>query len=74
MILQHHDSRYLLSNVDYEHKIAFAVLKAAENMVERAKRFTYAAGWQESEELILDVLGLSVVDYADLDADFAESF
>lgn len=74
LILQHHDTRYLLSNIDYEYKIAFAALKAAENMVERAKRFQYSEGWQESEELILDVLGLSVVDYADLDADFAECF
>ena len=74
LILQHHDNRYLLSKIDYEYKIAFAALKAAENMVERAKRFNYSEDWQESEELILDVLGLSVVDYADLDADFAESF
>lgn len=74
LILQHHDNRYLLSNIDYEYKIAFSVLKAAENMVERAKRFKYAKGWQESEKLILDVLGISVVDYADLDADFAECF
>lgn len=74
LILQHHDNRYLHSDVDYEYKIAFAALKAAENMVERAKRFNYSKGWQESEELILDVLGISVVDYADLDADFSESF
>lgn len=74
LILQHHDNRYLLSDVDYEYKIAFAALKAAENMVERAKRFKYAKNWQESEELILDILGISVVDYADLDADFAECF
>jgi len=74
LILQHHDNGYLISNVDYEYKIAFAVLKAAENMVERAKRFNYSADWQESEELILDVLGISVIDYADLDADFAECF
>lgn len=42
LILQHHDNRYLLSNVDDEYKIAFATLKAAENMVERTKRFNYA--------------------------------
>lgn len=74
LILRHHDNGYLLSNIDSEYKIAFAVLKAAENMVERAKRFNYAAGWQESEKMILDILGISVIDYADLDADFAESF
>lgn len=74
LILQHHDNRYLLSNVDYEYKVAFATLKAAENMVERTKRFNYAAGWQESENSILNVLGISTFDYADIEEDFTESF
>lgn len=74
LILQHHDNRYLVSNVNSEYKIAFATLKVAENLVERAKRFNYAPGWQESEKLILDILGISVTDYADLDDDFAECF
>ncbi len=72
LILQHHDHRYLSSNVEDEYKIAFAVFKAAENMVEREKRFNYAAGWQESEKLILDILGISVIDYADIEEDFSE--
>jgi HD-like signal output (HDOD) protein len=74
LILQHHDNRYLLSNVDYEYKVAFATLKAAENIVERTKRFNYAAGWQESENSILNVLGISTFDYADIEEDFTESF
>lgn len=73
LILQHHENYYLLSNVDSEYKIAFAALKAAENIVERVKRFNYAAGWEESEKLILDVLGISTVDYADIHDDFSES-
>jgi HD-like signal output (HDOD) protein len=74
LILQHHDNRYLLSNVGDEYKIAFATLKAAENMVERTKRFNYAAGWQESEKLILNVLGISTFDYADIEEDYTECF
>lgn len=74
LILQHHDNRYLLSNVDYEYKVAFATLKAAENMVERTKRFNYAADWQESEKSILNVLGISTFDYADIEEDFTECF
>jgi HD-like signal output (HDOD) protein len=74
LILQHHDNRYLLSNVGDEYKIAFATLKAAENMVERTKRFNYTAGWQESEKLILNVLGISTFDYADIEEDYTECF
>ncbi|MFT7005906.1 MAG: HD-like signal output (HDOD) protein [Colwellia sp.] len=74
LILQHHDNRYLLSNVGDEYKIAFATLKAAENMVERTKRFNYAAGWQESEKLILNVLGISTFDYADIEENYTECF
>ena len=74
LILQHHDDRYLSSNVENEYKIAFAALKAAENMVEKAKRFNYAADWPEKEKLILDTLGITTIDYADLEDDFSECF
>jgi HD-like signal output (HDOD) protein len=74
LILQHHDCRYLLSNIDDKDKIAFAVLKAAENMVERTKRFNYADGWQDSEKLVLNVLGISTFDYVDIEEDFTENF
>lgn len=74
LILQHHDNSYLTSSVDPEYKIAFATLKAAENIVERAKRFNYAPMWQESESLLLEILGISSVDYVDLEEDFAEIF
>lgn len=72
LILQHHDNRYLFSHADSEYKIAFAILKVAENFVEREKRFNYASDWQESEKLILDILGISATDYADLDDDFSK--
>lgn len=74
LILMHHDNGYLSSSADNEYKIAFAALKAAENMVERAKRFNYAPMWQESEDLFLNVLGISAIDYADLEDDYAEIF
>lgn len=73
LILNHHDNDYLHSNVDCEYKIAFAALKAAENIVERLKRFNYAVGWEESEKSILDALGISTVDYADILDDYSES-
>jgi len=74
LILQHHDNRYLLGKVDSEYKIAFAALKAAENMVERAKRFNYAPMWQESETLFLGVLGITAKEYAELEEDFTDIF
>ncbi|OUR62965.1 hypothetical protein A9Q74_01745 [Colwellia sp. 39_35_sub15_T18] len=74
LILQHHDNNYLSSDAEEEYKIAFAALKAAENMVERAKRFNYSEQWQESEEQLLNILGITVADYADLEDDFSEFF
>lgn len=73
LILCHHDNRFLDSSVDCEFKIAFATLKAAENVVERTKRFKNALGWEKSEKLFLDVLGISTVDYADIVDDYSES-
>ena len=74
LILQHHDNSYLFSDAEEEYKIAYAALKAADNMVERAKRFSYSEQWQESEEQLLNILGITVADYADLEDDFAEFF
>ena len=74
LILQHHDNSFFSSSVESECKVALATLKAAENIVERAKRFNYAPMWQEYESLYLDVLGISSIDYNELEADFAEIF
>lgn len=73
LILQHHDNQYLCSDVDSEYKIAFAVLMAAENTVERAKRFNSVASWETSEKLILDILGISTMDYAEINDDYYDS-
>lgn len=74
LILQHHDNNYVLGKAEDEYKIAFAALQAAINMVERAKRFNYSVQWQESEELLLDVLGITAADYADIEDDFSAHF
>ncbi len=74
LILQHHDNSYLSSHAEEGYKIAFAAFKAAENMVERAKRFDYAPQWQEDEKQLLNILGITSADYADLEDDFAEFF
>lgn len=74
LILQHHDNDYVLGKAEDEYKIAFAALQAAINMVERAKRFNYSAQWQESEELLLEVLGITAADYADIEDDFSAHF
>lgn len=73
LILQHHDNQYLSSSVDAEYKIAFAALRAAENTVERAKRFNSIADWETSEKLILDILGISTMDYAEINDDYYDS-
>ncbi|MCW8833826.1 MAG: HDOD domain-containing protein [Colwellia sp.] len=74
LILQHHDHSYLFSHADEKYKIAFAALKAAENLVERTKRFNYSKEWQESGKQFLDILGITAVDYDDIEEDYSELF
>ncbi len=53
-------------------QLAFAALKAAENMVERVKRHSVSADWEEAKGAALGTLGISVDDYQDLEDDFFE--
>lgn len=74
LILQHHDINYLFSNADEKYKVAFATLKAAENLVERTKRLNYSKEWQESGKQFLDTLGITTIDYDDIEDDYSELF
>jgi len=74
LILQHHDNKYLFSHADDKYKIAFASLKAAENLIERTKRFNYSKEWQESGKQFLDILGISDADFTDIEDDYCELF
>lgn len=74
LILQHHEVDYLSDIVGNKEQLAFAALKAAENLVERVKRHNVSPDWEGIKEAALEVLGITSIDYDDLEDDFAELF
>ncbi|CAH0537339.1 HDOD domain-containing protein [Vibrio marisflavi] len=74
IILQHHDKKFFDTILGTEAQIALATLKIAENLVERVKRHSLSPDWEDLESKVLDVLGLSVVDFTDLEDDFFDVY
>lgn len=74
LILQHHECDYLANISGSNDQLAFAALKAAENIVERIKRDNDSPDWDKIKESALDVLGLTLFDYDDIEEDFTELF
>lgn len=74
IILQHHDVNGLYHAGDHKTQLAFAALKAAENMVEVAKRYKLSADWPTFEAPVLDVLGLSEDDYGNILDEYSEMY
>jgi len=72
LILRHHDASYLDTISGSNEQLAFASLKAAENMVERVKRHNVAPCWEEVKDQALNTLGISALDYEDLEEDFSD--
>ena len=74
LILQHHEVNYLSDRLGNKEQLAFAALKAAEHLVERVKRHNVSPDWEETKEAVLDILGITSIDYDNLKDDFAELF
>jgi len=74
IIPQHRDVNGLYHAVDHKTQLAFVALKAAENMVEVAKRYKFSADWPAFEAPVLDVLGLSADDYGDILDEYSEMY
>jgi len=74
LILQHHENDYFSVITGDKIQLAFSALKAAENMVERVKRHNTSPDWHLIAEDVLNVLGITAIDYADLEEDFIEIF
>lgn len=72
LILQHHDLNYIDDISGSQEQLAYAVLKSADNLVERVKRYNIAPDWEEIKESVFDVLGITSLDYEDLAEDFIE--
>jgi len=74
LIAHHHDNDYLTHTQDPQAQLIYAILKISENMVERIKRQNESPDWSSVQESVLEIVGLSPTDYADLEDDFAEYF
>lgn len=74
IILQHHNQHFFDTISGNEAQLELATLKVAENLVERVKRHTVCPDWEELELRVLDVLGLSTEDFADLEDDYYDLY
>jgi len=74
LILQHHEPDFFTHVTDPNTQLSFAALKAAENLVEKVKRYNSSPDWADVGDAALDILGISPQDYNDLEDDFAELF
>lgn len=74
LILRHHELDYLSDITDNKDQLAFAVLKVAENLVERVKRHNTSPDWDKIKDTAFDVLGITSIDYAELEENFSEIF
>ncbi len=74
LILMHHDLTYLTEIEGTQEELAYGVLKAAEQMVERVKRHNVSAEWDTIKEDVFNVLGITSIDFDDLEEDYAEMF
>lgn len=72
IILHHHDIHFLTSDNDEHVMLTFATLKAAENMIEKAKRFKETSDWQFIKYDVCDTLGFDIRDYQDLEDDICQ--
>jgi HD-like signal output (HDOD) protein len=74
LIAQHHELDYLKYTTSPNDQLIYAVLKIAENMVEKVRRQSESPDWEYVQDAVLEMLGLSAIDYNDLEDDFYELF
>lgn len=72
-VLNHHDLTYLQSSRhDETQKINFAILKSAEQVVEKSRRYHDAQDWPYISGQVLDYLGMDDVDLTDIEDDLSD--
>lgn len=67
IIMRHHDVNYLDEITGSKEQLVFSILKAAENLIEQARRQRVTPDWEFVQEGVFDVLGISAMDYSDLE-------
>jgi HD-like signal output (HDOD) protein len=73
LILNHHEANLVLEMKDKHDRVAFSILKCAENAVYFSRYLENSKEWSIVGSNCLEELGLSDEDYSDLVADFADS-
>ena len=69
VILRHHEEK-TLDRLETDYFItSYSILKLAENIVERTRRFHSKAEWNGIKDGVLETLGLTDADYSDLEED-----
>ncbi len=72
-VLNHHDLMYLqTASHDETQKINFAILKAAEQIIDNIRRYHDAQDWPHISEQVLDLLGIDEVELSDIEDDLSE--
>ena len=74
LIAQHHELDYLDFVKEPQAKLIYSVLKIAENMVAKVKKFSQSPDWDSVQNEVLKIVNLSSEDYLDLEEDFSEFF
>jgi len=74
IILNHHNLTYLESNCSSEESTFYALLKLAENLVEREKRNCESPDWKYVQSSVLEVLSLNEESLTSLSHQFAEYY
>lgn len=74
LILNHHELAFIKTTTNVQAQLCLAVLKASENIVEKAKRHQESTDWPEIKDDALSILGISEIDYADIEDDYREIF
>ena len=74
IILQHHEVDYFYEISGNNEQLALATLKLAEYMVEKEKRLSISSEWGAVKENVLNILGLTSIDFEELEESFSELF
>lgn len=74
IILQHHEFDYFSEISGNNEQLALATLKLAEYMVEKEKRLSISSEWDAVKENVLNILGLTSIDFEELEESFSELF
>jgi len=74
LILRHHDLDFIATPLSDRAQLAFAIFKVAENLVEIMKRQNDSPDWFYVKDNALNVLGITLCDYVDLEDEFVDKF